>query len=660
MRAYVPELRVEYFTNSDAENLEKREEKEKKLSECDVVFSQPLRSDHFGAFSFNALAGRDNAFFFPPFSFPGFQPDCVYIGIKKALSKTSPVGAYSSSIAVYSYLLGLTPQETLQMYNEVVYEKLGFFDLWENSKNLLLKSFSSLGHDISGEFEEWAKDGVFMHTINHPHVFVLADVAKKLLSKIGITELRQNVLKYVSDHGADDIIWPVYPEIGSRLGISGEMEFKASDRYAPVDLRPQIIDLSTFVQGSFERYDSISRDALICRSTAKSHEESLEIMNEIISDFRREGSSCFNMKGDRSNHPYKKLSKYQFWRKAVASVSARDVDPVVSSDLKISPTDRVATAGSCFAQHIAARLQRNGFGYLVTERAPSTLTEQEAKERNFGVFSARYGNVYTTRQLVQLFDRAMGVFTPDDAVWEHPESGYVDPFRPQIEPRGLRTPEAVVQARVAHLVATRTVFEQADIFVFTLGLTEGWRAKSDGAVFPLAPGVAGGIFDPKRYEFVNFTAQEIFQDIADFVSRIKGVNPGCQVLLTVSPVPLVATYEDRHVLVSTTYSKSALRVAAETACTNLADVHYFPSYEIITGNFNRGSYYGEDMRSIKAEGVDHVMELFFRHLTVGMAAESSLGVQSETTGQRGEPESSFAARMRSLDEVVCDEEALDR
>ena len=61
-------------------------------------------------------------------------------------------------------------------------------------------------------------------------------------------------------------------------------------------------------------------------------------------------------------------------------------------------------------------------------------------------------------------------------------------------------------------------------------------------------------------------------------------------ILTVSPVPLVATAAGKHVLVATTYSKSVLRVACEEVCQKAADVMYFPSYEIITGNYNRGSY----------------------------------------------------------------------
>ena len=86
-------------------------------------------------------------------------------------------------------------------------------------------------------------------------------------------------------------------------------------------------------------------------------------------------------------------------------------------------------------------------------------------------------------------------------------------------------------------------------------------------------------------------------------------------ILTVSPVPLTATAEDRGVLVSTTLSKSVLRVAAEEISRERDYVAYFPSYEIVTGNYTRGAYFGEDLRSITEAGVAHVMRLFMKHYT---------------------------------------------
>src|SRR5205085_5408644 len=136
---------------------------------------------------------------------------------------------------------------------------------------------------------------------------------------------------------------------------------------------------------------------------------------------------------------------------------------------------------------------------------------------------------------------------------------------------------AEVQAgRRTHLANVRRMFETLDVFVFTLGLTEGWRSKVDGAVFPLAPGVAAGEMDADVYEFVNFSAQDVSGDLDTFRKKLQSVNPSAKIILTVSPIPLIATYEDQHVLVATTYSKSVLRVAADEAARDRSDVMYFP------------------------------------------------------------------------------------
>jgi hypothetical protein len=215
-----------------------------------------------------------------------------------------------------------------------------------------------------------------------------------------------------------------------------------------------------------------------------------------------------------------------------------------------------------------------------------------------------------------------------------------------VEPEGFPDASTMLAAREAHLDAVRVMFKELDLFVFTLGLTEGWRSRVDGAVFPLAPGVAGGRMDPARHEFVNFSVNDVVADLREFRGRLARVNPAAKMILTVSPVPLVATYEDRHVLVSTTASKAILRAAAEEITREDPSIWYFPSYEIITGNFNRGRYYAEDLRSVTEEGVAHVMGLFLRHA----AAPEDRG------GAR--PGQAITSEIEALFGVICDEEKL--
>jgi hypothetical protein len=186
----------------------------------------------------------------------------------------------------------------------------------------------------------------------------------------------------------------------------------------------------------------------------------------------------------------------------------------------------------------------------------------------------------------------------------------------------------------------RHLFETLDVLVFTLGLTEAWRSKSDGSVVPVAPGVVAGDWDSSAYEFINFGADEVAKDLEQLLRKMAGVNPGAKLILTVSPVPLVATYEDRHVLVSTMYSKSALRVAADMACRKNKNALYFPSYEIIASHYSRGEYFAENLRSVTPSGVNHVMGLFLQHVC-GRAPESA-------------PLSS--TELLSGYDIVCDEE----
>jgi hypothetical protein len=342
-------------------------------------------------------------------------------------------------------------------------------------------------------------------------------------------------------------------------------------------------------------------------------------------------------------HPYRGLPSNQFWNTGVAQSSPGGLDPMTDPKFVISPTDKVATMGSCFAQHISRHLMRRGLSYFVTEHGDPSMPPEELAARNFGVFSARYGNVYTVRQAVQLFDRAFGRFSPQESAWESGD-GFVDPFRPQIEPNPLCSIDDVDRSRSEHLKTVRRLFTEADVLVFTLGLTETFMSKLDGSVFPIAPGVSGGSFDPDRYRFVNFSVTEVIDDLRSFVHNVREVNPDVRLILTVSPVPLIATYEPRHVLVSTTISKSILRVAAHEISSTYDFVEYFPSYEIISGSALGAQYFDTDLRQVRQVGVDHVMRIFERHM---------LGLDNSTES----PILDQRPRATSGN-VVCDEETI--
>ena len=344
-------------------------------------------------------------------------------------------------------------------------------------------------------------------------------------------------------------------------------------------------------------------------------------------------------------HPFRGLPSFQFWNSGVAEAAPGALDPMIISRFQIKSTDRVATIGSCFAQHISRHLVRRGLNYFITEAGDPTATATDLSMRNYGTFSARYGNVYTVRQATQLIDRAFGHFRSTEVAWKTDGGGFVDPFRPQIEPTPWSSIEQVIQSRDEHLLAVRRVFLESDVLVFTLGLTEAFISKDDGAVFPVAPGVAGGSFSPERHQFQNFSFSDVISDLELFVSKTKTLNPKIKIILTVSPVPLIATFEPRHVLVSTTISKATLRVAAHEITQKFDFVEYFPSYEIISGSAAGASYFENDLRQVRQVGVDHVMRIFEKHMMHGTALMPSANANPTPTS--------------NLDStIICDEDII--
>lgn len=340
-----------------------------------------------------------------------------------------------------------------------------------------------------------------------------------------------------------------------------------------------------------------------------------------------------------TTHPYKNMDIKSFWRASVGTRHFADLEQLWEP-MRLTRQDRVATAGSCFAQHLGNNLAKRGARFLDVEPAHiSFSSENEARRWGFSVYSARYGNIYTSRQLLQLFLEAHGERKPAELVWEKNERFY-DAMRPGIDPVGQDDGEVVVRLREKHLAAVRRMFAELDVFVFTFGLTEGWESVSDRTMYPMAPGTVAGEYVPERYEFRNLGYSDVLGDMTTFWGHLKEVNPRARMLLTVSPVPLAATASGNHVLPATTYSKSVLRAVAGDLESQSEDISYFPSYEIISAPAARGMFFEPDLRNVNQFGVDLVMKHFFS----GPLAAEFPGV-SPTSEEDAE--------------LICDEEALD-
>ncbi len=352
-------------------------------------------------------------------------------------------------------------------------------------------------------------------------------------------------------------------------------------------------------------------------------------------------------------HPYKTLSENHFWSKSIASRSLDQIpfDPNPRFQFALA-TDKFATAGSCFAQHFGRELVARGGQLLMTETRHPLI--DAGADHGYGLFSARYGNLYNTTQLRELFEQACGVRPPIFEFVRRKDGRWVDMLRPRAAPDGFSSEEDCRADREYHLTQVRKLMQQCTVFVFTLGLTEAWVNRERGHTYGLCPGVAAGEFDARVHEFKNLSFADCRRDLVAALQLLSQENTAAKVLLTVSPVMLVATYEARGVLQSSIASKSVLRAVADECVRTLPQVDYFPSYEIVTGPPSRGRFFDEAGRDVTAEGVNLVMDTFFRTRVLGDPA-----LAAPATGNAPDWRSAIATVSAAL-EADCDEILLDQ
>ena len=351
--------------------------------------------------------------------------------------------------------------------------------------------------------------------------------------------------------------------------------------------------------------------------------------------------------------PYSKLPRRAYWRTSVqrAAQAQSLVADLWQPKFPITPQDRILTTGSCFAQHIGRALAAAGYGWHDAEPAPYGISADLATAYHYGVFSFRVGNIYTPDVLIQWLRWAQDPTIQDREVWQD-DTGYFDPLRPQIEPDGFASEAELFAARAATFAAIRDGVKQAQVFIFTLGLTEGWVNTTSGLAYSSCPGTIAGHFDETQHAFLNLDYPAIVDGVTRIRDLLHALNPAIRILLTVSPVPLAATATPgAHVLTATVQSKSVLRAAAGTFAAAHPDVDYFPSYELVTHPALGRDMFADDRRNVPPDAVAFVMQHVFAGL--GITPADSPPAPHPTAVDRA------VAAAQAANDVICEEAALE-
>jgi hypothetical protein len=207
----------------------------KTLATYDYVFSHEWPHGHVkGGGSSELRQLLPKMILFPSIVFAAFHPDLIYINDprKPGSFLEGPLRPYHSALGLFAYRKGLSLEAANALFNENIYEALGYFDIWNQAaKELIDNAAASYEFDLATDFTNWSRRGVFMHSILHPRGFVLHDVARLLMRKAGLAPRATNTDYYDIDDLSRSEIFPVYPPIAKRFGVGGSYLFKSQNQH---------------------------------------------------------------------------------------------------------------------------------------------------------------------------------------------------------------------------------------------------------------------------------------------------------------------------------------------------------------------------------------------------------------------------------------------
>lgn len=211
----------------------------------------------------------------------------------------------------------------------------------------------------------------------------------------------------------------------------------------------------------------------------------------------------------------------------------------------IRPLQRMLFVGSCFADNIGRRFEEEKFRAVVNP----------------------YGVMYNPVSILH----TVGCYVDENrnsfaAAWLEEESGTEVPL----------------------------------VAVFTLGTNHVYRLKETGEI------VDNCQKRPQRlFQEEELTIDQCRDALAEAVDKLRGIVPGVQVIITVSPIRYA-----KYGFHGSQLSKATLLLAADRLCREYGCCSYFPAYEIVNDELRDYRFYKEDMLHPSDQAVAYIWERF--------------------------------------------------
>ncbi|MDB5992411.1 MAG: hypothetical protein JWQ10_3814 [Herbaspirillum sp.] len=255
----------------------------------------------------------------------------------------------------------------------------------------------------------------------------------------------------------------------------------------------------------------------------------------------------------------KKIGRYPQTKDFLGDLTPLIMDHI-AVDLKSQPkfinkATRFFTMGSCFARNISASLNKGGY----------SSTHMEISEY--------INTTFANRAFVDWLDADADT---DNAVNERIKELLPAQWNPQNTLEKMR---------------------DTDVFILTLGVAPAFFDRATGEFVLPRPTALNSRVLAEKYEYRTTTVQENVDNVLYLINFIRKLSPTVKIVITVSPVPLLASFEFESCVAADCLSKSTMRLTAHEVVNNskLENIIYWPSFEIFRwGGSNASNFYAAD------------------------------------------------------------------
>lgn len=238
----------------------------------------------------------------------------------------------------------------------------------------------------------------------------------------------------------------------------------------------------------------------------------------------------------------------------------------------------VTAFGSCFAQNISKWLLANGYNVL-------------GKKLNLNSHIIRFGEgLVNTFAILEQLEWAFENKSLDEGLWFG-------------ENKEIVLPDEEVQQQ------TKELLIKTEALIITVGLSEVWFDKVSGRAFWRS--IPAENFNSERHGFRLTSVAENLESLEKIIMLRDKYMPDCNIVFTLSPIPLMATFRDINCISANTVSKSILRIALDDLISQKHEkVYYYPAYELVKEVYP--DPFDADNRHPKKVYIENIMQLFAR------------------------------------------------